>query len=91
MEGAVMLIAFIHKLCFTPRSEERGARIQEDEAKKAEYSCKMNAVQRKVKQFEEPKAKMKKKEKDEFCTLQIDAFDTRLAQAVTEWKRRRRR
>ncbi|KAH7818879.1 uncharacterized protein MONOS_17986 [Monocercomonoides exilis] len=90
MEGAVRLITFIHKLCFTPRSEERGARVQEDEAKKAEYNCKMNAVQRKGKQYEEPKVKTKKKEKDEFCTSQIDAFDTRLAQAATERRRRDR-
>ncbi|KAH7829716.1 uncharacterized protein MONOS_17107 [Monocercomonoides exilis] len=34
--------------------------------------------------------KMKTNQKFEFCTLQVDAFDTRLAQAATERRRRDR-
>ncbi|KAH7824366.1 uncharacterized protein MONOS_11888 [Monocercomonoides exilis] len=73
-----------------PRSKERGVRDQMKEAKRAEYSSKMNAVQNKGRQQEEPKAKTKTNEKDEFCTSQIDAFDTGLPQAVTERRRRDR-
>ncbi|KAH7832299.1 uncharacterized protein MONOS_11651 [Monocercomonoides exilis] len=40
-------------------------------------------------QMEEAKAKTKTKENGEFCTSQIDAFDTRLPQAVTERRRGR--
>ncbi|KAH7815015.1 uncharacterized protein MONOS_14018 [Monocercomonoides exilis] len=58
-----------------------------EEAKKADFRRKLSAEQRKRRQQEEPKAKTKKKEKDEFCTSLIDAFDTRLPQAVTERKR----
>ncbi|KAH7818973.1 uncharacterized protein MONOS_4400 [Monocercomonoides exilis] len=55
-----------------------------------DFRSKLSAEQRKWRQQEEPKAKTKKKEKDEFCTLQIDAFDTRLAHSATERRRRDR-
>ncbi|KAH7829098.1 uncharacterized protein MONOS_9481 [Monocercomonoides exilis] len=73
-----------------PRSEEREVQVQMEEAKKADFRSKLSSEQRKGRQQEEPKAKTKKKEKDEFCTSQIDAFDTRLPQAVTERRRRDR-
>ncbi|KAH7814750.1 uncharacterized protein MONOS_16678c1 [Monocercomonoides exilis] len=72
------------------RSEERGVQVQMEEAKNAERKSKLSAEQKKGRQKEEPKAKAKTKEKDEFCTSQIDAFDTRLPQAVIERRRRDR-
>ncbi|KAH7818058.1 uncharacterized protein MONOS_5085 [Monocercomonoides exilis] len=59
-----------------------------EEAKKAEHRSKLFTKQRKWRKQEEPKTKTKTKQKDEFCTSQIDAFDTKLPQAVTErWRR----
>ncbi|KAH7821549.1 uncharacterized protein MONOS_4459 [Monocercomonoides exilis] len=69
------------------RSEEREVQVQMEEAKKVDFRSKLSAEQRKGRQQEEPKAKTKKKEKDEFCTSQIDALDTRLPQASTERRR----
>ncbi|KAH7823412.1 uncharacterized protein MONOS_4683 [Monocercomonoides exilis] len=60
------------------------------EAKKADFRSKLSAEQRIGRQQEEPKAKTKKKEKDEFCTSQIDALNTRLPQEATERRRRDR-
>ncbi|KAH7819176.1 uncharacterized protein MONOS_3230 [Monocercomonoides exilis] len=59
-----------------------------EKAKKADFRSKLISEQRKGRQQEEPKAKTKKKEKDEFCSLQIDDFDTKLAHAATERRRR---
>ncbi|KAH7830551.1 uncharacterized protein MONOS_1514 [Monocercomonoides exilis] len=73
-----------------PRSEEREVQVQMDEARKADFRSKLSAEQRKGRQQEEPKAKTKKKEKDEFCTSQIDALDTRLPQAVIDRRRKDR-
>ncbi|KAH7825537.1 uncharacterized protein MONOS_12253 [Monocercomonoides exilis] len=73
-----------------PRSEEREVQVQMEEAKKVDFRSKLSAEQRKGRQQEEPKAKTKTNEKDEFCTSQIDAFDTGLPQAVTERRRRDR-
>ncbi|KAH7818049.1 uncharacterized protein MONOS_5077 [Monocercomonoides exilis] len=61
-----------------------------EDAKKADFRSKLSSEQRKGRQQEEPKAKTKKKEKGEFCTSQIDAFDTRQVQAATERRRRDR-
>ncbi|KAH7825466.1 uncharacterized protein MONOS_2393 [Monocercomonoides exilis] len=71
-----------------PRSEEREVQVQMEEAKKAENSDKLSFEQSKGRQQEEPKEKTTMKKKDEFCTSQINAFDTRLAQIATERKRR---
>ncbi|KAH7820793.1 uncharacterized protein MONOS_15757 [Monocercomonoides exilis] len=71
-----------------PKGEERGVRVQMEEAKKADFRSKLSEEQRKGRQQEEPKAKMKTKENDDICTSQIDAFETRLAHAATERKRR---
>ncbi|KAH7825721.1 uncharacterized protein MONOS_9131 [Monocercomonoides exilis] len=73
-----------------PRSEEREVQVQMEEAKKVDFRSKLGAEQRKGRQQEEPKAKTKTNEKDEFCTSQIDAFDTRLPQAITERRRKDR-
>ncbi|KAH7819388.1 uncharacterized protein MONOS_16145 [Monocercomonoides exilis] len=73
-----------------PRSKEReeqGGCVQMEEAKTAECRSKLSAEQRKGRQQEEPKTKMKATEKDEFSTLQIDTFDTRLVKAATERRR----
>ncbi|KAH7826450.1 uncharacterized protein MONOS_14381 [Monocercomonoides exilis] len=53
-----------------------------EEAKKADFRSKLSAEQRIGRQQEEPKAKTKTKEKDEFYTSQIDTFNARLAQAA---------
>ncbi|KAH7823261.1 uncharacterized protein MONOS_814 [Monocercomonoides exilis] len=73
-----------------PRSEERGAHVLIEEAKKADFIRKASVEQSKGRQQEESKTKMKTKQKDEFCTSQIDAFDTRLAQAAAIRRRRDR-
>ncbi|KAH7814815.1 uncharacterized protein MONOS_11377 [Monocercomonoides exilis] len=54
-----------------PRSEEREVQVQMEEAKKAEFIRKMSAEQRKGRQQEEPKAKKKTNEKDEFCAHKL--------------------
>ncbi|KAH7817424.1 uncharacterized protein MONOS_6893p2 [Monocercomonoides exilis] len=54
-----------------PRSEEREVQVQMKEAKKADFRSKLSAEQRIGRQQEEPKAKTKKKEKDEFCTHKL--------------------
>ncbi|KAH7815303.1 uncharacterized protein MONOS_14597 [Monocercomonoides exilis] len=74
-----------------PRSEERGVQVQMKEAKKVHFRSKLSAEQKKGRQMEKPKAKTKTKEKNEFCTSQIETFDTRLAHAVTERRRRGRK
>ncbi|KAH7822909.1 uncharacterized protein MONOS_14149 [Monocercomonoides exilis] len=71
-----------------PRSEERGVQIQMEEAKNAERRCKLSAEQSKGRQKEDPNTKTK--QKDEFCTFKIKAFDPRLAHAATERRRRDR-
>ncbi|KAH7829171.1 uncharacterized protein MONOS_15314 [Monocercomonoides exilis] len=73
-----------------PRSEEREVQVQMEEAKKADFRSKLGFEQRIGRQQEEPKVKTKKKEKDEFCTSQIDIFDTRVSQEATERRRRDR-
>ncbi|KAH7820730.1 uncharacterized protein MONOS_5363 [Monocercomonoides exilis] len=61
-----------------------------EEAKKVDFRSQLSSEQRKGRQQEEPNVKTKTNEKDEFCTSQIDAFDTRLARAATERRRRER-
>ncbi|KAH7821459.1 uncharacterized protein MONOS_11081 [Monocercomonoides exilis] len=91
MEGASRHIAFIRSLYdIAKKRRERRVRVQMEEAMKVDIRSKLSAEQRKGRQQEEPKAKTKTKRKDEFCTSQIDAFDTRLAQAATERRRRDR-
>ncbi|KAH7825588.1 uncharacterized protein MONOS_16562 [Monocercomonoides exilis] len=75
------------RLMIPPRSEEREVQVQMEEAKKAEFIRKMSAEQRKGRQQEEPKTKMKTKEKEEFHSSQVGTFDTRLTQASTERRR----
>ncbi|KAH7815813.1 uncharacterized protein MONOS_15243 [Monocercomonoides exilis] len=69
------------------RSEEKALHVKMEEAKKADFGSKLSAEQRKGRKQEEPKAKKKTKKKNEFCTSQIDAFNTRLAQSTTERRR----
>ncbi|KAH7821020.1 uncharacterized protein MONOS_14676c1 [Monocercomonoides exilis] len=71
-----------------PRSEEREVQVQMEEAKKADFRSKLSIDKRKGKQQGESKAKTKKKEKDEFCASHIETFDTKLAHAATERRRR---
>ncbi|KAH7821274.1 uncharacterized protein MONOS_8982 [Monocercomonoides exilis] len=75
--------------CFItpPRSEERGVRVQMEEAEKGDFRSKLSAEERKGRQQEEPKAKTKTKEKEEFFIYQIGTFDTRLSRASTERRR----
>ncbi|KAH7823157.1 uncharacterized protein MONOS_4771 [Monocercomonoides exilis] len=65
-EEAARHITVIHLLYITPRSEEKGVQAQMDEAKKVNFRSKLSAEQRKGNLHEEPKAKTKAKEKDEF-------------------------
>ncbi|KAH7816586.1 uncharacterized protein MONOS_5871 [Monocercomonoides exilis] len=71
-----------------PRSEERGAHVLIEEAKKVDFRSKLRTEQRIGRQQEDPKTKTKKN--DKFCALQIYAFDARLARAATERRRRDR-
>ncbi|KAH7828694.1 uncharacterized protein MONOS_10598 [Monocercomonoides exilis] len=58
-----------------PRCEERGVRVQMEEAKKADFRSKLSAETRKGRKQKEPKAKTKKKEKDD--TLSSAQLHTR--------------
>ncbi|KAH7819434.1 uncharacterized protein MONOS_17946 [Monocercomonoides exilis] len=61
LQGTLRLSA---RLMTSPRSEEREAHVQMEEAKKVDFRSKLGAEQRKVRQQEDPKAKTKTKEKD---------------------------
>ncbi|KAH7831381.1 uncharacterized protein MONOS_13074 [Monocercomonoides exilis] len=72
-----------------PRNEERSA-SSNGRCKESGFQLQIERRAWKGNQWEKPKANMKKKEKDEFSTSEIDAFDARLAHAVTEKRRRDR-
>ncbi|KAH7816298.1 uncharacterized protein MONOS_16609 [Monocercomonoides exilis] len=68
MEGASRYIAFIRSLYDTAKKRrERRVRAQMEEAKKVDIRSKLRTEQRKGRKQEEPKAKKKTNEKDEFC------------------------